>query len=75
MAGTPPTEISSHTILAVLSSEQEGDNLFQSLSLLRSIAQKVQESIASDKPSVGRPAREARDILKELDDESLQGFF
>lgn len=50
-------------------------NLFQKLSLLRSVAQKVQESVASDKPIIGRPAREARDLLKEMDDESLQGLF
>jgi hypothetical protein len=68
--------------LAVLSQHEDFDhsstqqpNLFQELSLLRSVAQKVQESVASDKPIIGRPAREARDILKAMDDESLQGLF
>ena len=73
--------LSSQTILAVLSQYEDSDhsasqtNLFQKLSLLRSVAQKVQESVASDKPIIGRPAREARDILKTIDDESLQGLF
>lgn len=51
------------------------ESLLQDLSLLRSVAQKVQESAASDKPIIARPAREARDILKEMDDEDLHGFF
>jgi hypothetical protein len=74
--------LSSQTILAVLSQDEDyidslkqQPNLFQELGLLRSVAQKVQESVASDKPIIGRPAREARDILKTLDDEALQGFF
>jgi len=79
VSGTSLSPLSSQTILAVLS--QHGDspiekpNLFQELSLLRSVAQKVQESVASDKPIIARPAREAREILKTLDDDSLQGLF
>ena len=80
VSGTPLSALSSQTILAVLSQYEDSDhsasqNLFQKLSLLRGVAQKVQESIASDKPIIGRPAREARDILKTIDDESLQGLF
>ena len=74
--------MSSQTILAVLTQYENSDrsamqqqNLFQELSLLRSVAQKVQASVASDKPIIARPAREARDILKTLDDDSLQGLF
>lgn len=71
--------MASHTIVAVLTPDEEnhnsGPNLFQKLSLLRNVAQKVQESAANDKPFIARPAREARELLKELDDESLQGFF
>lgn len=71
--------MSSQTILAVLLRSEESDdddsNLFRELSLLRSVAQKVQESAASDKPIIARPARESRDILKGLDDEELQGLF
>lgn len=80
MAGTLQSVISSHVILAVLSPDEESDpidepNLFQKLSLLRSVAQKVQESAGNEKPIIARPAREARDLLKELDDESLEGLF
>jgi hypothetical protein len=80
VAGTSQSVISSHVILAVLSQDEESDsndepNLFQKLSLLRSVAQKVQESAANEKPIIARPSREARDLLKELDDESLEGLF
>jgi hypothetical protein len=50
-------------------------NLFQKLGMLRTIAQKVLESAASDKPMISKPAREARDALKEMDDASLRGLF
>jgi hypothetical protein len=66
VAGTPPSVISSLSILAVFSSGEGTANLFQRLSLLPSIAQKVQESVANEKPAISRPAREARDILKAL---------
>lgn len=79
MSGTPPSPIASRTILAVLSANDDSDrkskNLFQSLSLIRSVAEKIRESVASDKPAIARPAREARDLLKELDDESISGLF
>jgi len=82
VSGTPLSPISIQSILAVLSPHEDFDHsstqqmsLFQRLSLLRSVAQKVQESVASDKPIIGRPAREAREILKTMDDESLQGLF
>jgi len=80
-SGTTASVLSSYTILAILNPDadshlhDESPNLFQNLGLLRSVAQKVQESAANEKPSIARPAREARDLLKELDDESLQGFF
>ncbi|KAJ7252741.1 armadillo-type protein [Mycena haematopus] len=79
IGGTPPSVVASHTIVALLTPEDESrtlePNLFQRLSLLKSVAQKVQESAANDKPFIARPAREARELLKELDDEILQGFF
>lgn len=81
-AGTPPSVLSSQCILAVLSPDEdflpgnaETPNVFMTLGVLRTVAQKVQESIASDKPSISRPAREARDILKALEDDALQGLF
>ncbi|KAF7356649.1 TOG domain-containing protein [Mycena venus] len=77
VGGTPPSVVASHTIVALLTPDEDTPepNLFQKLSLLRSVAQKVQESAANDKPFIARPAREARELLKELEDESLQGFF
>lgn len=69
----------SHTILALLTPDEDGDqpstNLFQQLSLLPSVAQKVLQSAASDKPAISRPAREARELLKALEDESIVGLF
>ncbi|KAJ7281606.1 armadillo-type protein [Mycena rebaudengoi] len=71
VAGTPLSPMSSHTIVALLTPDEENDtslpNLFQKLGVLRSVAQKVQDSAACDRPTVARPAREARDLLKELD--------
>ena len=69
MPGTPPSVLSSHAILAVLSADDDEDetasqNLFEKLGLVSAIQRKVQENIGSDKPSVARPAREARELLK-----------
>lgn len=80
MAGTPASVLSSQVILAVVTPDDDSDNgnepnLFQKLLLLRSVAQKVLESAANERPSIARPAREARDLLKELEDDSLQGIF
>jgi hypothetical protein len=72
--------LSSHIILAVLESqddeEEPGLNLFQKLRLQRSVAQKALESAANEKPSIARPAREARDRFREMvGDEALIGLF
>lgn len=80
MIGTPTTKISSIVVLTVLEEYQdEGNydqpNLFQKLSLLRGVAQKMLDSAANEKPAIARPAREARDILKEMDDQTLSGLF
>jgi len=78
-AGTDQTVLSAHVVLAVLAVDEytstDKQNLFQKLSLLRSIAQKVKESVGNDKPFITRPSREARDLLKELDDGNLDGLF
>ncbi|KAK0212097.1 armadillo-type protein [Desarmillaria ectypa] len=81
VAGTPASVISSHTLLTILSPDDEDDsptvgaeNLFQKLGLMRSVAQKVIESSGNEKPSIARPAREAREALRYIDDESLQGL-
>ena len=70
--GTPATSMSSHTILAELSSDDEDgrpkeSNLFSTLGVLSSIALKIKESIGSDKASVARTAREAKELLVALD--------
>ncbi|KAF8911690.1 armadillo-type protein [Gymnopilus junonius] len=80
VSGTPPSVISSHVILAVLSESDDthpttGRNLFQNLKLMRKVAQKTLESAGHDQPFVARPAREARDLIKELHDDSLVGLF
>ncbi|KAG5725284.1 Translational activator gcn1 [Termitomyces sp. T112] len=79
VAGTPQTMLGAHIILAVLTPDQEADdvqpNVFQKLSLLRNVAQKVLQSIGNEKPVIARPSREARDLLKELGDQSLDGLF
>ncbi|KAI0800349.1 ARM repeat-containing protein [Fomes fomentarius] len=77
VAGTPQSVVSSHCIRAVLSSDEDDDhhdgpNVFQKLGILRKVAQKVQESAGNEKPSIARPAREAREALKALGDDALQ---
>lgn len=72
MPGTPPSPLASHIILTVLAegagdtSEQRKQTIFQRLDLMPSIAKKVQESIGADRPSITRPAREAREHLLAL---------
>lgn len=74
VAGTPATALGSHCILAVLSPDEDSYHhnadatLFKSLSVLKGVSQKVQESIANEKPSISRPAREAKELLKTIDD-------
>ncbi|KAJ8518630.1 hypothetical protein ONZ45_g4322 [Pleurotus djamor] len=80
LSGTPSV-LSSRMIVTVLSPYDDEDeahdttNVFQSLGVLRSVAQKVQESVGNEKSSIARPAREARDLLKEIDDDDLRGLF
>lgn len=82
VSGTPPSTLASQTILTVLSPDSEdypepADTLFAKLGLLRSVALKVKESAANERPAISRPAREARDILKNMgaSEESLAGIF
>lgn len=79
MVGTPLSVLGSQVTLAALSPPEDGDadtpNVFDKLSLLRNVAKKVLESVASDKPSVSRPARESRELLKTLREDELQGIF
>ncbi|KAI0343486.1 ARM repeat-containing protein [Trametopsis cervina] len=70
LGGTSPSSLSSHCILAALvQSEEEEDpssNVFVQLSVVPSVSQKVQESIAMERPDISRPAREAKELLKSL---------
>jgi len=71
VAGTPPSVLSSYSIIAFLSTEDGTPpatvpNPF--CSILPSIAQKIQESIGTEKPNIARPAREAKELLRKLDD-------
>ncbi|KAJ8595557.1 ARM repeat-containing protein [Rhizopogon salebrosus TDB-379] len=84
VSGTPPSTLASQTILAVLCPDSDDDDypepadtLFAQLGLLRSVALKVKESAANERPTISRPAREARDILKNMaaNEESLAGLF
>ncbi|KAH7908270.1 armadillo-type protein [Hygrophoropsis aurantiaca] len=79
VSGTPTSPLVSHTILAILSPDSDltdlNETVFAKLGVLRTVAQKVKESAADERPSVSRPARDARDILREIGDESLSGIF
>ncbi|KAI0688462.1 ARM repeat-containing protein [Cytidiella melzeri] len=71
LGGTPASALSSHCILAALSPREEDDtdtapNLFVQLGVVQSIAQKISESVSSDRPAISRPAREARELMKTL---------
>jgi hypothetical protein len=74
--GTVPSVLASHVTLALLTipdglEDDPVDNVIYALPLRR-IALKLQESIAIANPSIARPAREARELLKKLSDAQLQ---
>ena len=84
VSGTPPSALSSHAILAVLQPEETDEparpdeTLFAKLGVLRSVALKVKDSAANERPAISRPARDAREVLKEMavdGEESLVGIF
>ncbi|KAH9856756.1 ARM repeat-containing protein [Lenzites betulinus] len=80
VSGTPQSVLSSQCILAVVSTDEdedevEGPNVFQALGLFRTVAQKAMESAANERPNIARPAREARDLIKASGDDALQGLF
>ena len=54
------------------------ETLFAKLGVFRSVALKVKESAANERPAISRPARDAREVLKEMavdGEESLVGIF
>jgi len=71
VAGTPPSVLASHSILALLTTD-DGTPIatvpepFRSI--LPNVARKIQESIGTEKPNIARPAREAKELLRKLDD-------
>lgn len=80
MGGTPQSVLSSYCLAVALASKDGEEtnpavDAFRKLGVLRKVAQKVKESAANERPAISRPAREARDALKALDDETLQGLF
>ena len=70
VAGTSPSVLSSHSILALLTDDGIPASTVPAPfhSVLPSIARKVQESIGTEKPNIARPAREAKELLRKLDD-------
>lgn len=71
VAGTPTSVLASHSILALLTADN--DDLLDTVPepfrpILPSIARKIQESIGTEKPNIARPAREAKELLRKLDD-------
>ncbi|KAH9175038.1 ARM repeat-containing protein [Lactarius sanguifluus] len=71
IAGTPPSVLSSYSIIAFLSTEDDTPAAVVPKpfrSILSSIAQKIQESIGTEKPNIARPAREAKELLRKLDE-------
>ncbi|KAI6029055.1 armadillo-type protein [Pisolithus microcarpus] len=83
LSGTASSALSSQSILAVFASDDSNrldpsETVFAKLGFLRSIALKVKESAANERPIVSRPAREAREVLKEMaanGEVSLAGVF
>ncbi|KAF7308577.1 TOG domain-containing protein [Mycena chlorophos] len=75
VGGTPLSIISIQTILAVVTLDDDdtepGPNLFQKLTLMAEVQQKIKESMGSDKPFIARTARDARDMVKVLEDKGL----
>ncbi|KAE9398973.1 ARM repeat-containing protein [Gymnopus androsaceus JB14] len=67
VSGTAASMISSRVVLALLESASDspskGPNVFEKLGLMASVAQKVHESCANERPNIARPSREARDLL------------
>ncbi|KAH7883448.1 armadillo-type protein [Phlebopus sp. FC_14] len=80
LSGTPASPLASHTFVAIFAPETEplvnlDDTVFAKLGVLRQAALKVKESAANERPVISRPAREARDALRRMSDDSIAGIF
>jgi hypothetical protein len=75
VAGSGPSALSSNTIKTTI---EEAPELFYTLSCVTSIVKKVNASIGEN-PSISRPAREAKELLKTvppyMDDNDVQSLF
>jgi hypothetical protein len=70
VAGTPTSVLASHCILALLTADDDvpPDTVPEPFRpILPSIARKIQESIGTEKANIARPAREAKELLRNLD--------
>ncbi|KAH7334649.1 translational activator GCN1 [Rhizoctonia solani] len=76
LANTPASPLSSQLILAVA---QDSPQTLVTFKCAPSAVKKVIQSIGTDQPSIARPAREARDVLKNSaawkDDAAVQAAF
>jgi len=70
VAGTPTSVLASHCVLALLTADDDAlpDTVPEPFRpILPSIARKIQESIGTEKANIARPAREAKELLRKLD--------
>ncbi|CAE6499296.1 unnamed protein product [Rhizoctonia solani] len=76
LANTPTSPLASQLLLALV---QDSPQTLITFKCAPSAVKKVVQSIGTDQPSVARPAREARDVLKTLpvwkDDAAVQAAF
>ncbi|KAG8757117.1 translational activator of GCN4 [Ceratobasidium sp. 428] len=76
LANTPISPLASQLLLAVV---QNSPQTLVTFKCAASAVRKVVQSIGSDQPNVARPAREAKDVLKNSppwkDDQSVQAAF
>ncbi|CAE7122272.1 unnamed protein product [Rhizoctonia solani] len=76
LANTPTSAFASQLLLAVV---QDSPQTLITFKCAPSVVKKVVQSIGTDQPSVSRPAREARDVLKNSpawkDDATVQAAF
>lgn len=72
----PPTALVSISILALL---EDAPVVFYDMDVVEEIVDKVRASIGADQSAIARPAREARDAMKEAekwrDDAKVQATF
>lgn len=72
----PPTQVTSLTLLAMM---EDAPEALYDLDVVDEIIDKIKASVSSDVSAIGRPARGARDLIKEAnkwrDDPRVQAAF